>query len=715
MDLRDKPHDNNPDTLFEYSVRKAVSKGAMGKVYTHKAWANIIFNYERNADMRSELMSIVKREYKPYFDNKAQYMFLEEKIKRFFPQYFGLSGSDNLFERIIDALNAEKEEQQNPRNLQSYAARNCRLFSENEEQKVYSVNIVVAEGDDPDFVEGTTVQVRQMSSGTYYNCDVVDYDYTNAVLYFSCSQKVSLYGKIRVYTDATMNITALIERIKEIGNSGIEEHIPLQKFLKGETEKLARLKHNNPEEYLEKMMQGDMSQYKTFKAALSRDITLIWGPPGTGKSYTLAAIVMALYHMSHERTAVCCLSNVAVDQLVGKVIDIIDAYEGDMQRGEFYRAGNTVDERVIATDFLYPDDRLSRQLRRKIRRLKKELEEREKANNNISHEAVNIKAQILAAREKLKEHTDYLISNVKVVFSTISNFVINGRLKDGDYDNLVVDEASMLALPQLIALAHNVKKRIILVGDFQQLSPITVAGIPILKESMFKHCGVDICHTSHNALHQLLCQRRSNPKIVDIINHAFYMDRLKAMNSRYHAIVSSAPFSNCVIGMKRVRDGCVHFTKGGTRQNEANARGVLELLEKYSRGDEDTFTIGVITPYRGQVTLLRTLVAEKTYDVQFQKRLKIGTVHTFQGSECDVIIFDMVDCSKTDDGKPNKFGRLFAGEEGERLLNVAVSRARHKLIVVCEPEFMERCSGGQITDRSYSVFKALLAARHTVM
>ena len=107
----------------------------------------------------------------------------------------------------------------------------------------------------------------------------------------------------------------------------------------------------------------------------------------------------------------------------------------------------------------------------------------QKHNLQYSDEAIKIKAKLKDAREQLKEHTDYLISHVKVVYSTISNFVINPRLKGGEFDNLIVDEASMLAVPQLIALASKVTKRIILVGDFQQLSPITVAGVPILRDS----------------------------------------------------------------------------------------------------------------------------------------------------------------------------------------------------------------------------------------
>ena len=120
-----------------------------------------------------------------------------------------------------------------------------------------------------------------------------------------------------------------------------------------------------------------------------------------------------------------------------------------------------------------------------------------------------------------------------------------------------------------------------------------------------------------------------------------------------------------------------------------------------------------LSPYTGQVALLKKLFINEKFNLDFQDRVEIGTVHTFQGSECDVIIFDIVDCSKFEKGKKTYFGRIYAGEQGEQLLNVAISRARHKLIVVCEPEYIATCPGGVISDKSRSIFNALLKARFT--
>ena len=707
------PRNNQSLTLFEYSVKMVVSLGLMNETNAHKAWANLIFRYEKDATMRSYLMSKVKHEYNYYFSSDLHYKFLEDIIKANFPYLFGKEEKQNIFDRIAKALEAECIAQKDPRNQKRYKVASCNNISVQDGQYIYKAVLQVEEGDDPHFTEG--VSFMFVSSGTVYNCDVVEFDYANATLFFSSSRSIYFASDARVISDATMNTIALKDLLEEISRGDISKQKPLYKFLNGTTKSLATVPHKQYPLYLDEYLKEDKSQQRAFKAALNNDIIFIWGPPGTGKSYTLATIIMALYHMTGERTAVCCLSNVAVDQLLNNVVRIIGVREPQMKRGEFYRAGRTQDVKLLATDFLFPDDDKSSRIRKRIKLLNIQLESYRKLGLQYSDESIESKAKLKDEREKLKDHTDYLINQVKVVFSTISNFVINKRLKDGEFDNLIVDEASMLALPQLIALARNVTKRIILVGDFQQLSPITVAGVPILKDNVFKLCGIDIDHTDHPALCPLLNQRRSNPKLVEIINRPFYSGQLIAHNKKFTSIVARPPFSECVVGMYCVTDGKVKFTKGGTRQNLANSEAVMELLDIYYKDMEETFSIGVITPYTGQVSLLKALFGKKNYSPAFLNRVKIGTVHTFQGSESDVIIFDMVDCSKFEKGEKVYAGKIFSGDQGEQLLNVAISRARHKLIVVCDPEYLDSPPGDAISINSLSIFNTLLKARWTIL
>lgn len=706
------PHNTQPLTLFEYSVQKVMALGLMNETRVHKAWAALIFDYEKNSEMRSYLMSKVKHEYSYYFNEELQYKFLEEKIRANFPYLFGIKEDQNLFTRMIQALDAECVAQKDPRQQKRYRVSSCTNISTQDGLLIYKAQLAVEEGDDPHFTEG--VSFMFFTNDIIYPCDVVEFDYANATLFFSSARSLYVTTDSRILSDATMNTIALKKLLEDISLGTIDKNIPLYKFLNDTTEDLVNIIHGPYPKYLDGYLSEDKSQFNAFRAALDKDLTFIWGPPGTGKSYTLATIIMALHSMTGERTAVCCLSNVAVDQLVNKVVDVVKVEEPQMKRGEFYRAGRTQDVRLTSTDFLFPDDALSKRLRYKIKLYNAQIDNYRSQNLQYSNKAIEIKAKLKDVREDLKEHTDYLINQVKVVFSTISNFVINPRLKDGDFDNLIVDEASMLALPQLIALARKVTKRIILVGDFQQLSPITVAGVPLLKDNVFKLCGIDIDHTNHPALRPLLNQRRSNPKLVDIINNPFYAGHLQAKNKKHNSIIARSPFSECVVGMCTVDNGEVKFTKGGTRQNLANADAVMNLVDLYSKEKEERYSIGIITPYRGQVSLLKALFIQKKYNLAFQDRVKIGTVHTFQGSECDVIIFDMVDCSKFEKGNPYP-GKLYEGEQGEQLLNVAISRARHKLIVVCDPEYLDSPPGDKISIKSLSIFNTLLKARWTKM
>ena len=707
------PHNTQPLTLFEYSVRKVMALDLMNESRVHKAWATLIFDYEKNSEMRFYLMSKVKHEYSYYFDEELQYKFLVDKIEANFPYLFGKEEEQNLFVRMIQALDAECVAQKDPRQQKRYRVSSCTNISTQEGLFIYKAQLAVEEGDDPHFTEG--VSFMFITNGIIFSCEVVEFDYANATLFFSSERSIYVTSDSRIISDATMNTIALKKLLEDISLGEIDTKIPLYKFLNGSTEELTDVIHGPYPKYIDSYLSKDKSQFEAFRAALDKDITFIWGPPGTGKSYTLATIIMALHSMAGERTAVCCLSNVAVDQLVNKVVDLVKVEEPQMTRGEFYRAGRTQDERLTSTDFLFPDDDLSEKLRYKIKLYNAQIEKYRNQNLQYSDKAIKIKAKLKDIREELKEHTDYLINKVKVVFSTISNFVINPRLKDGDFDNLIVDEASMLALPQLIALARKVTKRIILVGDFQQLSPITVAGVPLLKDNVFKLCSIDIEHTDHPALRPLLNQRRSNPKLVDIINRPFYAGNLHAENKKHNSIIARPPFSECVVGICSVNDGEVRFTKGGTRQNLANANAVMNLVDLYSKEKEERYSIGIITPYRGQVSLLKAYFIEKEYNLSFQDRVKIGTVHTFQGSECDVIIFDMVDCSKFEKGKAVYPGKLYAGEQGEQLLNVAISRARHKLIVVCDSEYLDSPPGDAISPKSLSIFNTLLKARWTKM
>ena len=705
-----RPVSNSARDLFEYCVKKVKGKALFPKAYMHNQWANILFDYEKNSDTRIDLMSIVKREYSIYFTYELKYSFNKNKIKRDFRYLWGKSEEeeqewtcDDLVDDTIKAVKKEIIEQRDPHNIDSFKGSDLELVRKQGNSYIYQVKLNISDGQESNIHEGIPFILQFFS--LEIPCEVVDYDYISGVLFFTTNRFLNSASYCKILLDSTFILNELKERLEEIKTNGIDEDLPFAKFFFDETDSPNKVSHKPVLQICSEKL--DKTQKKAFDAAINNDLTFIWGPPGTGKSFTLASIIYALYQLGEDRSVVCCLSNVAVDQLLCKLLDIIKDNNLTIEPGNIYRAGRSIDSRVISTDYLFPKDQITKELREKIQQNTEKLINLKERKRDLSEESILLKAENKELREKLKAHTEFLEKTSRLVFSTISNFILSDSLYQSKFDNLIIDEASMVAMPSLLTLGHKISKRLILVGDFQQLSPIALVKDDWLTESVFEMASINIKNTDHPTLHQLLHQRRSNEKIVDLINDTFYQGKLIPSVEPNEDIIKSNPYSGKIIALKKNSSGAVRFTKGGTRQNVAFANSVIEILDEYYKDKFAKFTIGIITPYKGQVSLLRALKNERSYSDEFDKRIKIGTVHTFQGSECDVIIFDMVDCFSLESGRPLQIGQLYKGTAGERLLNVAVSRARHKLIVVCDPNYIRNIPGNRINFETRKLFLKL--------
>lgn len=711
-----RPASNSARDLFVYCVKKAIEKGFLSDSYLHNQWAGKLFGYEKNSEMRIDYMSKVKREFSTYFTHTStKYAFNEDKIRRDYPSLFRTSGEEaddeedegctpeEIVQDVLKVLNAEIEEQKKKDKIEHFKGSDLALMRQQGKSYIYEVKLTLSDGQEPHFHDSIPFILE--AYGQDYICEAVEFDYESGKLFFTTNRWIGSASYCTIHMDSSFVLEGLKKRLIEIEEYGVDDELPFTKLLFDETEELKDVPHQAVPSKIKYSL--DESQKKAFDAALDKDITFIWGPPGTGKSYTLAAIIYALYELGEDRTAVCCLSNVAVDQLLCKVLDIIEENKIKLKPGNIYRAGRTIDRRVITTDYLFPNDEITDGLRSKIKQNFERIQRLKDRKREMSEESIALKAENKDLREELKNRTEFLVKSSRVVFSTISNFTLSTNLFESEFDDLIVDEASMLALPSLIALGHKISKRLIMVGDFQQLSPIAIIPKQELRDSVFEMAGINIKSTSHPALHQLLNQRRSNEKIVDVINGVFYNGKLIPKIKGESNVINSAPYEGKVIALLKVRDGAVRFTRGGTRQNKAFAESIIQLLDKFKEDKSADYSIGIITPYKGQVALIKALKYERKYPESFEKRITVGTIHTFQGSECDVIIYDMVDCSRLESGKPSRIGKLYAGNDGERLINVAISRARHKLIVVCDPDYLCDIPGNTISDKSRNVFEKL--------
>lgn len=398
----------------------------------------------------------------------------------------------------------------------------------------------------------------------------------------------------------------------------------------------------------------------------------------------------------------CCISNVAVDQLLNKVVDVVENLNLRLRPGQFLRAGHTVDTRLMQLDYLFPTDLETKRIRERISDLSRKIAS---TGYDINSKTL-FKEQRINLRDTLKKRVETLTDKSTIVFSTIANYVLSKSLADKRFDNLIVDEASMLSLPYLMGLAKNIAKRIILVGDPNQLGPISISPDRFLRDSIFDYCRGFNSKPLHPALHQLLTQRRSHKAIVNLTNKPFYDGRLNPVIQDSPEWVLSGPEGGKIVKVvnRNIEDNAVNYY-GSSRRNFGTCEAVMEFLDQYYRYWQQTgvnITIGIITPYRAQVRLYYAKVRAIYGNCDFFNNVKVGTIHTFQGSECDVVFFDIVESS------PAPVSRLLNDKEGERLINVALTRARHKLFVVGDTRRFDYTAGiTSVSDKVCQVLKTL--------
>ena len=704
IDVPYRPSGRDAESLFEYAIKNLADKSQRLKDLfeqkTHNQWSNICFPIrEWRFDEKCEMMSKIHSHFSVYFKGRNKYTFDIKTIERDFPQYFEGYEEEDPFEEMLNAVRSEYEFAKDPKNKEKYSVNH--LQKESNTSDIYQITLNLKDDEEPRFYEG--VKLRLQIGDTFYNCIGVDYDIATASLYASCDRTIywSSNRKNWIYMDSSFILEAVYDRMKQLLNNNLS-HRPVFKLLEDTVDVVERVFTNTP--ITPSMHKGlDPSQKDAFEASLRNNLTFIWGPPGTGKSFTLASVIRTLFNWK-ESTLVCCLSNVATDQLLGKVIDLFASEKIYPLQGQLYRAGRSLDEKVLNTDYLFLNDKLSDEMRKEIKSCTKSIDtlKRGRQMKEIAAEIHELEDRRLRISENLKKHTKKLIDSSKVVFSTIANFILTKELCDRRFDNLIVDEASMLSLPYLMAIAPNVTKRIILVGDPQQLGPIATCPSKWLQRNVFDFSGV--LENDSPALKQLLVQRRSHPNIVKLINAPFYKGRLKDVPHECPNWVMAPPFAGKVVhAVKAVPDDEVKYV-GKTRRNFGTLEEVMRILNEYFKKGNYSFSIGVITPYRGQVKLYMGAISSKKkecrpWEMEFWENIKVGTIHTFQGSECDLIILDIVEKA------PEPVGKLYHHDTGAQLINVALSRAKHKLIIVGDtPRFK---GGAGIANVAPSVVQVL--------
>ena len=404
------------------------------------------------------------------------------------------------------------------------------------------------------------------------------------------------------------------------------------------------------------------------KVLCTRDVAIVHGPPGTGKTTTL---VEAIYETLHRepQVLVCAQSNTAVDWICEKLVD----------RGvPVLRIGNPTRVNDKMLSFTYErrfENHPSYPELWGIRKSIREMGSRMRRGSYSEREGMRGRLRDRATELEILINAD-LFDSARVIASTLvssNHRLLNGRR----FPTLFIDEAAQ-ALEAACWIAIRKADRVILAGDHCQLPP-TIKCIEAARGGLDHTLMEKVVQQKPSAVSLLKVQYRMHEAIMRFPSEWFYNGELEAAPEvRNRGILDfDTPMNWIDTSEMDFHEEFVGESFGRINKQEANL--LLQELEAYisrigkARILDESIDFGLISPYKAQVQYLRSKIRGSSFLRPFRSLITVNTVDGFQGQERDVVFISLVRANE--DGQIGFLNDL-------RRMNVAITRARMKLVIL---------------------------------
>ena len=440
----------------------------------------------------------------------------------------------------------------------------------------------------------------------------------------------------------------------------------------------------------------NQSQKDAISFAMANDITMIHGPPGTGKTYTLVEIIQQLVAKG-ERVLVCGPSNISVDTILERLAKILPnnllLRIGHPARLLDSNLAHSLDVLAKSGDAGLIVKDIAREIDKTVSRIKKikKYEDRKQGW-----------AEVKTLRKELRQREKKIIADLvleaKVVVATLHGSSSRELRSVYDqspklFDTLIIDEVSQSLEPQcwipLISHYDSAFTKLVLAGDNMQLPPtIKTENSKKVQDTLSTTLFDRLVRQYKDEFRLLLnVQYRMNEQIMEFPSQQMYDSKLIADGTVKTLVLTDLPG---VDSNDETTVPLIWFDTQGDDFLEQSSEEDIIIASKFNENEallvrKHTMdlidsnvpqeAIGIISPYSAQTSLLKKIIRE-SYPL-----IEISTVDGFQGREKEVIILSLVRSN-------DKFEIGFLREE--RRLNVAITRPKKQLCVVGNMELLER-------------------------